>query len=547
MANRKHSQRKHATKQSDMSPVKILFRIFQAMHHLIVFRKADSDPDHPLLMNYVSNMSSVLKVAGAYRNPDFQAKMKKCNLDWRNGQIKNVIDHYQHQISFEQGALTALNISKEAMKKHLKSARQWAKRHFQKKYNDSEFSKVETFAYKLTKEATPTDKDERSESAQVTNQGGARPKDLKSPSPAPPRSQKPETTRPQPTGEYATPRNSRKRRPEASPEISPADSRDSKQQRGDPLSPRGDPLSPHVKTAPASTKSAIDFGFGSRFRPLATDVDVVTPSSVKRKKGATASPSSPDTTPKRGRQDQNTNNGGSPSLHPVWASAKGGDASRTPLSPKENVSFEERSKSKAMKFKTSDKVTCFDKLPLGTKGKKVTEYWQIPKVTKPILIIGTSNLKRIENVERNDAQILSYSGLKLGQLERMLNNFQHGNTSNNPGMKPAHVIIMAGICDMNLKFRTNKGNISKIYSAINRQFTGCKVSFCQIPMKENLFTHEQSKSIRDLNEAIQHFCKDEHNCIPVIEDFEVDPAEPIHWTPKCADRIIKHIFDHLKN
>ena len=364
---------------SDLHPVKMLFKLFQAIHHLIILRLAESDPAHPLFMNMVEqDTKHRFKVAGAHTDPIFLADMWKTNLKCRNEHIQNQIRHHERVISFEKGALSASKIPKSEMIKNLNTANMWAKRHYGKKFKMAEFSEVERIASNLTTEAQNDYQARmgvRSDPKQGTSQGVTRPMDSRSPSPVPKDSTpKVKVTRTQPKGDdsWVTPRNPKKRRPESSPEVSPENNRDPKLQKGDPSSPR--------RKSPCSkaSDSALDFGFGSRFRALEEKTDAVTPSSVKRKKGVISSPTSPDAAPKRGRQEQENNNGGSPSLPPVRASAKGKDASRTPLSPKQNVCFEDKPK----KHTTSPLIQCFQKFNEKWKGKQITENWEIPKVKK---------------------------------------------------------------------------------------------------------------------------------------------------------------------
>ena len=70
---------------------------------------------------------------------------------------------------------------------------------------------------------------------------------------------------------------------------------------------------------------------------------------------------------------------------------------------------------------------------------------------KDILMIGTSNFSRIPWVSRDDAQILSYPGLKLQSLIPLLIFFKYGPDSPNPGRKPRKVVTS---CDLNDKTLT---------------------------------------------------------------------------------------------
>ena len=175
----------------DLHPVKMLFRLFQAIHHLIILRNAESDPAHPLFMNMVDHDSKHrFKVAGAHNDPIFLSDTWNTNLRCRNEHIQNQIRHHERVISFEKGAISASKISKSDMTKNLNTANMWAKRHYGKKFKIAEFSEVERIANTLTTEAQNEYQARmgvRSEPIPGTSQGGTRPMDSRSPSPAPPR------------------------------------------------------------------------------------------------------------------------------------------------------------------------------------------------------------------------------------------------------------------------------------------------------------------------------------------------------------------------
>ena len=210
--------------------------------------------------------------------------------------------------------------------------------------------------------------------------------------------------------------------------------------------------------------------------------------------------------------------------------------------------FKDNRSPKTIPFKTSEKVRCFKKLNSGVRGKKITDHWHIPKIEKNIAWMGTSNLRRITKIDRDDVQVISYSGMKLQQFLRLIDEFAFGKGSKNPGMQPSHIVAMGGINDMDLSKQTNKTSISNIHSALKRQFPNSKISFCQVPMDEPKFSPNQVETIRQLNEDIAYYCKNHSiNCIPTLpkEDFEVDPADYIHWTPDCANKTFKHVMKHL--
>ena len=569
--HRRKNGNSHYKHSNSFQPSKIIYKMYQAKHHLTILRKAENDDNHPLFMRKVNELDSYFKVAGARDDPEYLAKLRQGNREWRTFHIRTQIEHYVQMIDFEKGALAASNLSKSEIVNSLNTAKSWARKNYKKKFIDSEFYQVEQIANRYASEPKKADLVSKAKPAKIVvastplasrkrrastpDHTGKRVNDSSSPQsdspknltvPAIAKSVTPNKT-------WVTPRNSRKRVAESSPEISPNSTnlRDSKKSN---LSE-----SPNSTTSsPSQNDSDLDFGFGSRFRVLENNPDVAsssddnqdvaTPSDNKRKKDDNSSPTSPKITPKRGRRNDLISNESSPQLHQAQLPISNEDSPQphpSQLPPKRIAEFNYTRPSNKIQFRTSGKVQWFKSLN-NVRGKEIVNVWEIPKISKPNVIIGTSNFRRVENVDRDDVQIISYSGLKFDHLNKLLEGFKYGKKSKRPGMQPAHLTIMAGINDMNLQFRTLKSSVSRTYFAAKRQFPDSKISFCLVPMNKPKFTLKQCQTIDGLNKEIESFCKSHKiKCIPKISNFEVDPADPIHWTPTCADNTINHILGHL--
>ena len=193
------------------------------------------------------------------------------------------------------------------------------------------------------------------------------------------------------------------------------------------------------------------------------------------------------------------------------------------------------------------KVTKFP--PLGHKKHSVEELkknWEIPKVMKDILMIGTSNFSRIPGITRDDAQVLSYPGLKLQTLIHLLKFFKYGPKSPNPGRKPQKVVISCGLNDRTLAPSTTEVLLRKIISETQRNFPGSKIFLAQVAFSSKLPTSEQ-QNLKLFNDKIKHLAhKMNIKFIPYIpaSQFEVG-SDNIHWTEKCALAHLDHFFQHL--
>ena len=196
-------------------------------------------------------------------------------------------------------------------------------------------------------------------------------------------------------------------------------------------------------------------------------------------------------------------------------------------------------------------VTKFRSLKREERGLNMHSVWEIPKLTKDILVIGDSNLSRISYVNNRNAQVISYSGLNLYTLFRIVQAFKYGPGSDNPGVKPSHVIFSVGINDRGSAEDTNKINIRKVANEAKRQFPGSKISFCLVPFEQNKFTLDEKTTLNKLNDEIKSLCNNKKeeflNCIDRIspKQFSTARNDKIHWTENCANAIIEHILNNL--
>ena len=195
----------------------------------------------------------------------------------------------------------------------------------------------------------------------------------------------------------------------------------------------------------------------------------------------------------------------------------------------------------------SQKIT---KFPALGKQKHSVEHlkanWEIPKVMKEILMIGTSNFSRIPWVSRDDAQILCYPGLKLQSLLHLLNFFKYGPDSPNPGRKPRKVVISCGLNDKTLAPSTTNVALGKIINKAKRIFPGSEIYLAQIAFSSKLPISEQN-NLKIMNDKIKSLATQANikyiPCIPANK-FEVG-SDNIHWTENCALAHLEHFFDHL--
>lgn len=183
----------------------------------------------------------------------------------------------------------------------------------------------------------------------------------------------------------------------------------------------------------------------------------------------------------------------------------------------------------------------------GAKGQRIHSIWEIPKVAKDVLVIGTSNLSKISSVGQNDAQVLSYPGLKLYQLLSLLQAFKYGVGSADPGLKPSKVVLSVGLNDRGLNSNTNEMALKKVINEALRVFRDSQIYLAQISFGQHL-KDEEKRTLRSLNKAIIDISGKFHNVhvIPALpaRKFQLG-SDGIHWTENCANATIEHYFQHL--
>ena len=183
----------------------------------------------------------------------------------------------------------------------------------------------------------------------------------------------------------------------------------------------------------------------------------------------------------------------------------------------------------------------------GAQGQAIHSKWWLPKVTKDILVLGTSNLSKISWFSRRDAEVHSYPGLKLWQLVNLLKAFKHGHGSADPGLKPSKVVISVGLNDRGCTPEYNESTLKQMVNLALKKFKGSQIYLAQIPFGSHLPEREK-RTLKCHNRAILEISKRHANVhvIPLLpaRKFQLG-RDGIHWTENCANAMIDHYFQHL--
>ena len=409
--------------QDTNSPVKLMFGLYQCLHHLSFLTGGGDTGKTKPFARKVEELDRFFIPALPTLNSAFRKRCHATNEKWRTEQIGNLTEHYNWSIEVLKGSISAHLLTQSDMTQYLNQTKKWAKQHFKRKFQNHLFEQVDQMVRKFT--------------------------------------------------------------------------------------------------IPEHTAKAAGPGSSNKIGSQAVTEPVVT-STPKRKRSP---PSSPDTSPTMAEQ--------------------------TPKRPKPSTYAEKTKTPPTRKIlnanKATHRITKFRALKKDTKGTaSLLDQWHIPKLTKDILVLGDSNLARISYVNRPDAHLISYSGLNLWRLLILLQNFNHGIKSSNPGVQPSRIIFVVGINDRNQAVSSNGINLNKVFNEAKKQFPNSKITFYSIPYDQNLGS-ESIEKIKKLNEAIEKLCK--KDCIPKIpiKKFATCPKDKdhIHWTEDCANATLEHIFAHL--
>ena len=193
-------------------------------------------------------------------------------------------------------------------------------------------------------------------------------------------------------------------------------------------------------------------------------------------------------------------------------------------------------------------VNRFPQLKGDQRGSKIHSVWEIPKVVKDTLIIGTGNLGKITSHSRRpDVQIVSYMGIKLDQLLKLLQGFKHGPKSAAPGLKPKNVVIEIGFNDRSLSESSTETSLKKVVNEAKRMFPGSLISLVNTGYSSHLPLDEKQK-IQKHNNNQKSLAENRENMkfIPPLPGHKFKTEKDnLTWSENCANATIEHIFQHL--
>lgn len=162
--------------------------------------------------------------------------------------------------------------------------------------------------------------------------------------------------------------------------------------------------------------------------------------------------------------------------------------------------------------------------------------WSL-KVTKPIVIVGDSNLSRIPPFDNAEVQIDSFPGAGIHHIYGILKKLT-------PVRTVREVILSIGLnnCLKRLLPTTTDKQLALLITLAKQTFPNARIRIPVINYSDRL-ERDQQELIELLNKTILK----KFNFLTEINKlhFRVGAKDPIHWTPETARRILTHWLDQL--
>lgn len=155
---------------------------------------------------------------------------------------------------------------------------------------------------------------------------------------------------------------------------------------------------------------------------------------------------------------------------------------------------------------------------------------QVPPFERPILVLGDSNVKHIQESPKDlPVQLVSYSGATINSFHRaILKKYK-------PSDVPKVVIISVGICNMNsMKVSHCRQELVRLANALQKQFPKASLYMPQI----NFTLHHESYDT--INTQLEHPPSNLTVIPPLPRKNYFTRADRIHWTLKTGRDMLAH-------
>ena len=171
-----------------------------------------------------------------------------------------------------------------------------------------------------------------------------------------------------------------------------------------------------------------------------------------------------------------------------------------------------------------------------TRAKDKFKDWVLPAIRYETLILGDSNLDRVDRVPPN-TQIESFPGARIKHIKKLIERYP------NTGFQPKRILLSVGINDKQSESETVERDCSELVNAIQKKFPKCEIAYGELNYCKNL-PYKYQETIIALNKYIRSHPGITN--VPPIDGrkFYVN-NDMIHWTRKTADALITWWLDRL--
>ena len=158
-------------------------------------------------------------------------------------------------------------------------------------------------------------------------------------------------------------------------------------------------------------------------------------------------------------------------------------------------------------------------------------------VERPVLILGDSNLSRIQTYQQVSVQVDSYPGAIINHLTAILKKLE-------PCNRTLKVVLSVGLnnCNSNNLQQTIQKQFRILVNQAKRTFPCAEIFIPLIQISPRL-----PISVQNLAKETNQFLEKTFAVLKGVEEtlFRTEPHDPVHWTAKTADLILKSWISQL--
>jgi len=173
--------------------------------------------------------------------------------------------------------------------------------------------------------------------------------------------------------------------------------------------------------------------------------------------------------------------------------------------------------------------------------------WHIPATDTKTLIVGDSNLARIDQIsnQAHPIELHSFPGLKFFSLHTLFTEVKE------PQDSVKTLILSVGINGRDTKIHNNQTNLQRVISSAKKAYPNAQIYIPQINFSDK-FQQKQKNNLKAINSTLMEFAGlasyfEYFGTIPTLthNQFHTATDDIVHWTPNTANAIVSHWLNYL--